>query len=80
MITTRPTMKQSKCKHPATAILRGVDERMETCARCGLVRVAHFDSPWLIAYDEAEMAKTPPDLMLISAPVPVIARKRKRGQ
>jgi hypothetical protein len=75
--TTRLTMKQSKCRHPAGAILRGVDESLEVCARCGLVRVAHFASPWLIAYEADEAAKAPPDLMLVSAPVPTFTRKRR---
>ena len=81
--TTRPTMKQSKCKHPAGAILRGVDERMETCSRCGLVRVAHYAAPWATAYEEEQAAHQSPDLVLISAPVPDLPKttpKRKRSQ
>lgn len=80
--TTRPTMKQSKCTHPAGAILRGIDPRVETCSRCGLVRVAHHQAPWTKAYEEAQAAQRPPDLVLISAPVPEMAPKqfrRKRG-
>lgn len=57
--TTRPTMKQSKCKHPAAALLRGVDSRYETCSRCGIVRIAPVPAPWLIAYDEANPPEAP---------------------
>ncbi len=48
-VTIRPSMKQSKCKHPA--MVRGVDERYETCTRCGIVRASHVAAPWVIAYD-----------------------------
>ena len=84
MQTTRPTMKQFKCRHPHSAILRGIDERMETCTRCGLVRVAHYIAPWAKAYEEQQAALQPPDLVLVSAPMPEIApkapTKRQRSQ
>ncbi len=60
-VTTRPTMKQAKCRHPSGALVRGVDARFEICSRCGLARVAPVLAPWLIAYDE-ENPPAPPVL------------------
>lgn len=66
-VMTRPTMKQSKCKHPAAAIMRGVDERYETCTRCGLARVAPVAAPWILEYD-AEHPPEAPELFPSLAP------------
>lgn len=57
--TTRPTMKQSKCKHPSGAILRGVDPRYEICSRCGITRIAPVPAAWIVAYDEANPPAAP---------------------
>ena len=59
MITTRPTMKQAKCKHPSGALIRGIDTRFETCRICGLTRMAPVMAPWLIAYDKENPPKAP---------------------
>jgi hypothetical protein len=61
MYTTRPTMKQAKCKHPSGSMVRGIDPRFETCRTCGLTRMAPVMAPWLIAYD-AENPPTAPAL------------------
>ena len=81
MQTTRPTMKQFKCRHPSGALVRGIDPRFETCRACGFTRLAPVMAPWLIAYDEEHPPVAPPLFAELAEPVapvvaPVVAKER----
>ena len=77
MQTTRPTMKQFKCRHPSGALVRGIDPRFESCRICGFTRLAPVMAPWLIAYDEEHPPVAPPLFAELAEPAepaaPVVA-------